>query len=141
MFTVRKQFRFEMAHQLLSSYTSECNETIHGHSYILEVFISSNRLDENDMVIDFGQIKDLMSGYIEQWDHALVMSACADSDYLKVLKDNNKKLITIPNNPTSEYLSMIMYNAIKDLFTIISDIKLVKIRLHESESSWSEYGE
>lgn len=39
MFTIRKEFKFEMAHQLYTCYSEACKNAIHGHSYILELFL------------------------------------------------------------------------------------------------------
>ena len=36
-YTIRKQFKFEMAHQLKDSYSAACHENLHGHSYVLEL--------------------------------------------------------------------------------------------------------
>ena len=45
MYTLRKQFKFESAHQLYDAYSSCCKDCIHGHSYLVEVFFSSDKLD------------------------------------------------------------------------------------------------
>lgn len=55
MYQIRKKMRFEASHLLSKSYSKEC-QYIHGHSYIVEFFFRSDKLDENSMVIDFKKI-------------------------------------------------------------------------------------
>lgn len=42
---IRKQFKFEGAHIVRNCTSQRCRENIHGHSYIVEVFITSDKLD------------------------------------------------------------------------------------------------
>ena len=44
MYTIRKLFRFEMAHQLSKAFSTACSEQIHGHSYVCEVFFAKEAL-------------------------------------------------------------------------------------------------
>ena len=60
MYKIRKLFKFEMAHVLTTAYTKECCN-LHGHSYRMEVFITSGALNEDGMVIDFKKLKELLS--------------------------------------------------------------------------------
>ncbi|MFR6543952.1 MAG: 6-pyruvoyl trahydropterin synthase family protein, partial [Butyricimonas virosa] len=50
---IRKLFKFEGAHIVRNCSSHRCRENIHGHSYIVEVFITSDKLDRGYMVIDF----------------------------------------------------------------------------------------
>ena len=50
---IRKQFKFEGAHIVRNCSSQRCRENIHGHSYIVEVFITSDKLDDGYMVMDF----------------------------------------------------------------------------------------
>ena len=50
---IRKLFKFEGAHIVRNCSSHRCRENIHGHSYIVEVFITSDKLDRGYMVMDF----------------------------------------------------------------------------------------
>jgi 6-pyruvoyltetrahydropterin/6-carboxytetrahydropterin synthase len=41
---IRKQFKFEGAHIVRNCTTRRCKKSIHGHSYVVEVFFTSNKL-------------------------------------------------------------------------------------------------
>ena len=136
MYTIRKQFKFEMAHQLSEAFSACCSETIHGHSYVLEVFFTGFRLDSTGMIIDFGEVKDILKSYINKWDHALVMPRDMDDEYLNMLMKYNKKIILTDYNPTAEEMAKDMYYYIKSRIHELS-----KVRLHETTTGWAEYWE
>ena len=141
MYTIRKQFKFEMAHQLKDAYSKSCTN-LHGHSYIVEVFFQSRDLDETGMVIDFGQVSDLIKDYIDTyWDHALVMPNNHDKSYLKVLAKHNKKLRVVNYNPTAENMSRVIYEEVRDILSEGNmNCNLVqKVRVHETATGWAEY--
>ena len=136
MYTIRKLFRFEMAHQLSKAYSTACSEQIHGHSYVCEIFLKSDQLDETGMVVDFGEIKAKIGDYINSWDHSLVMPTDMPSEYLDMLAKYNVKLRKVNYNPTAEAMAKDMYNTIK------KDVpQLLKVRLHETVTGWAEYEE
>lgn len=134
MYTIRKLFRFEMAHQLSKAYSTACSEQIHGHSYVCEVFFRSSNLDDTGMVIDFSEVKDKIKKYIDSWDHSLVMPNDMPEDYLKCLAMYNKNLRIVNYNPTAE-------NMAKDMFYYIKTAvpQCFKVRLHETTTGYAEY--
>lgn len=134
MYTIRKKFKFEMAHQLNDAWSEDCSNSLHGHSYILELFFSSNELDSTGMVEDFGKIKHVLGEYINSWDHCIVIPDTFNKEYIKILKKYNKKIKVVHYNPTAE-------NMCKQIFSYINIIypQLSKVRLHETTTGWSEY--
>ena len=148
MYTIRKQFKFEMAHQLHNAFSTACSKQIHGHSYICEVFFSSDKLDETEMVIDFGKVKALINDYINSWDHCLVMPNTMPEEYLTCLAKFNENLKIVSYNPTAERMSRDMYEYITVILTNEGLLKsitnpngmyLEKVRLHETTTGWAEY--
>ena len=70
---VTKTIDFCYGHRLLD-YDGKCRY-LHGHNALLEVDIESDSLDELGMVIDFGDVRDLVKGVDRQQPrspHALV---------------------------------------------------------------------
>ena len=140
MYTVRLKHRFEYAHQLVDAYSKCCIDTIHGHSAVIEIFIRSEKLDNNGMVIDFGELKELVIQNIDlKYDHALIISAYEDVEYVKILREYNQKFILSNKNPTAEFLAQCLYQEITDLLKPYLSIHLEKIRFHETENGYAEY--
>lgn len=144
MFVIRKEFKFEMSHQLEKAYSASCTDCIHGHSYVCELFLTAKELDDSGMVIDFGLVKRYLEDYIQTWDHALVLPKALYSKYTvyKPFRLGNTKIIKTDYNPTAEEMSRDMFNYIKKVLKAHSPQIAVKaVRLHETKSGWAEYSE
>lgn len=146
MFTIRKQFKFEMAHQLKDSYSAACHENLHGHSYVLELYFKSETLDKYGMVVDFGEVKDVIGKYVDSWDHSLTMPVFFDKAYLDMLATYTKKMRITSYNPTAENMAKAMFGEItKELEKYQREKyghihwELSKVRLHETTTGWAEY--
>ena len=133
MFTIRKLFKFEAAHVLESAYSTEC-KCIHGHSYIVEVFISSESLNDDGMVIDFKKLKEIINPLIEKWDHALIVP-----NSIKAPGDNS---VFVDFNPTAENMAKYLHSwvGIKVAVRLAKQGKFkIKVRVHETDTEWAEY--
>jgi 6-pyruvoyltetrahydropterin/6-carboxytetrahydropterin synthase len=144
MVTIRKLFKFEAAHIVKDAYSERCRFSIHGHSYKVEVFVSSDKL-KNGMVIDFGQLKPLKE-FVDKFDHALMI----DRDNYEKLKDGLKnfpfqRLIIFPVPVTAENLAIFFLSELQErldrlLEWLGDDRKLVvsKVVVHETETGCAE---
>lgn len=146
MFTIRKQFKFEMAHQLKDSYSAACHENLHGHSYVLELYFISQKTDKNGMVVDFGEVKDVIGDYVNSWDHSLTMPVFFDKEYLDMLAAHTKKMRITTYNPTAENMAKAMFEEISKMINEyqmkkdgVINWELSKVRLHETTTGWAEY--
>lgn len=59
MYRIRKKFEVAVSHKLNLTYESKCCNS-HGHNLWITVYCQSTELDENDMVVDFTKIKELI---------------------------------------------------------------------------------
>lgn len=65
MFTVKKRIEISASHKLSLDYESKC-QNLHGHNWIVTLYLKSETLDNNGMVEDFTHIKKLL---IDMLDH------------------------------------------------------------------------
>lgn len=56
MYRVKKRIEIAGAHRLDLPYESPCSR-LHGHNWIIEIFMQAEELDESGMVMDFAKIK------------------------------------------------------------------------------------
>ena len=56
MYYVKKRMEIAGAHNLKLDYESKCSN-LHGHNWIVTVYMKSETLDQNGMVMDFTHIK------------------------------------------------------------------------------------
>ena len=81
-YRVCKSFTVESGH-LLSKHPGACRFP-HGHTRRVDVVLSSETLDERDMVCDFKAIKLAVEAFIERFDHAMAVNS--DDPRLENLK-------------------------------------------------------
>ena len=110
MYELEKKFRFEMAHRLSHGYDGKC-ANIHGHSWNGSLFIQhkNHEIDEFGMLLDYGDIKKLITEIEDTFDHKLVIST---HDPMKLGLMNlgvvNKRVggvVLMEGNPTSENIA------------------------------------
>ncbi len=68
MYRVKKRIEISAAHKLTLDYNSKCSN-LHGHNWIIDVFLESNELDNNGMVMDFTHIKREIQ---DKFDHKVI---------------------------------------------------------------------
>ena len=59
-YTVTKRLEISAAHKLMLDYESPCKH-LHGHNWIIYVTCRNHELNSNGMIVDFKEIKDLVS--------------------------------------------------------------------------------
>lgn len=144
-----KRFTFEAGHQLVSSYSAECRECVHGHSYKVEVRLARlSSLDPDGMVVDFKKIKELFKPIIDLWDHAVILPFELAGKYDS---DVSKKIVLVEWNPTAENMALALFHkfqeALRDAIAdtldnaVMPDVRVESVRLQETETGWVEYSE
>tara|TARA_Y100000590_G_scaffold24714_1_gene28114 strand:+ start:2392 stop:2802 length:411 start_codon:yes stop_codon:yes gene_type:complete len=130
---VTKVIDFCYGHRLLK-YDGKC-KNLHGHNGVLEIDISSNKLDDRGMVMDFGDIKGIVKSWIdENLDHKMILSV--DDPMVEALQSYNEPLYIMDVNPTAE-------NIVKYIYEIILALGItpLELRLWETPSSYASYSE
>ena len=64
-----KTFRFEAAHSLPNVPEGHKCRRLHGHSYRIDVHISGQPDPETGWIVDFGEIKRVVGGILDELDH------------------------------------------------------------------------
>lgn len=67
---------------------------IHGHNWSFEIEFSSERLDENGFVIDFGKLKFIKTWLEDKFDHTLLLNE--DDPWLEYFM---QKVATVDDSP------------------------------------------
>lgn len=150
MYRIRKSFTFEAAHQLETAVTAACHECIHGHSYTVELVISSHLLNRDRMVMDFAELRDFKDAIMEELDHGLLLHENKRPHFQPLIDEGVLKAGKVSfheENPTAEYIArMIFHNLTKfvrdrvELDGIGRGVKAETVRVHETSTGWAEYG-
>lgn len=108
MYRVKKRLEIAGAHKLSLDYESKCSN-IHGHNWIVEIYMRSKNLDRNGMVMDFTHIKKEIHDAL---DHKYI------NDVVQV-------------NPTAENIARWICEKLGE--------KCYKVTVQESEGNVAEY--
>lgn len=113
---------FSAAHAL-KGYNGNCSR-LHGHNWVIEVFVKCRKLNPIGIGIDFRDIKKNLKDILEKLDHTNLNDLAEFS--------------TI--NPSSENIAKIIYEELSQRFNT-GDIKVSRVKVCETPGCGSAYGE
>jgi 6-pyruvoyltetrahydropterin/6-carboxytetrahydropterin synthase len=130
--TVTRELHFCAAHRLYQ-YVGKCHN-LHGHNYKVLVTISGTAM--NNMILDFGKIKEVLQTYLNyEWDHCTILNS---TDPLCKELSKWGRVLTFDGDPTAELMS----ETLLGLFTIeigsIFNCKVESVLVYETEESYAE---
>lgn len=105
---IRKKFKFESAHIVRDCSSERCKKSIHGHSYIVEVFLESDQLDNGNMVVDFGLLGRLRE-FVDMFDHSYIMWDKESDEFKNFIYKHSYRNITLPLSPSAEGFALIFH--------------------------------
>jgi len=108
MYRIRKRLEISGAHRLCLEYNSKCSN-LHGHNWIIDIYMESENLNSSGMVCDFTHIKQNIT---DKLDH-------------KYLND------IFAFNPTAENIAKWICDELGE--------KCYKVTVQESEGNIAEY--
>jgi 6-pyruvoyltetrahydropterin/6-carboxytetrahydropterin synthase len=124
MYELTVETQFSSAHQL-RGYKGKC-EKLHGHNWRIQITVSSERLNEIDIVIDFHELKRLVNEVISGLDHSFLNDVFPFTEI----------------NPSSENIAKWLYDSIKKkIEKNYKGINLTSVTVWESESASATYYE
>ena len=140
---IRKLFKFEGAHIVRNCSSHRCREHIHGHSYIVEVFITSDKLDRGYMVMDF-VLLDKVKELVDSFDHTYSLWQ-EESDELKTfVYKYNRRVAEIPVSPSAEGYALLFLYLIDKILQNMEhkngegNVQLSSVRVHETATGYAE---
>ncbi len=128
-----KQFKFELSHRLVSSYSKKC-QSIHGHSYLARIVLESEHLNCDGMVLDFGEVKDKLNHLIDAWDHSFMFYSQDPlvHHYKAMLKVVPLRMIEVDYNPTAENMAYHIFRACVKL-----GLPVKRVEIQETATGWA----
>lgn len=105
MYTISKEFHFSASHILSDLPRGHQCGRLHGHNYILKVFLQSDLLDHIGFVKDYGELKII-------------------DDMIKNKLDHRHLNDVFDFNPTSENICKYLFNLFKSKIPQLSAIEL-----------------
>ena len=136
---VTRTFRFEAAHRVLG-HAGKCR-FLHGHSYLVELTVSSEFLDGLGMVIDFSEVKEKVGKWIDDnLDHNAILNSndplCRVWEKDNLVFAGRKPLFLDDNNPTAENIAILIYAVSKHL--LCPKVTVENVRGYETNNCWAD---
>lgn len=146
-YRVCKSFEIESGH-VLSKHPGKCRFP-HGHSRRVEVVLVADGLDGNDMVCDFKAVKLALKDFLAAWDHALALNT-TDPQYAFYAQHYGERIIPFAGqDPTTECMAKAIFDEMQRRLAspdpqaphaIPTGVRVERVRVSETSSTWAEYG-
>jgi len=141
---IRKKFKFEGAHIVRDCSSDRCKKSLHGHSYVVEVFLTSDKLDFGQMIYDFGLTKGTIKDVVDSFDHAYAMWSKESDDFKSFIKNNSDRYIEMPVSPSAECFALTFLFIIDKVLKATAfnngegKVHVNSIRVHETDTGYAE---
>jgi 6-pyruvoyltetrahydropterin/6-carboxytetrahydropterin synthase len=131
MFRVTREIDFCYGHRLLD-YDGKC-KFLHGHNGRAVITIQSDHLDPRGMVVDFSDIKRVVSHWIDKnLDHRMILRR--DDPAVPLLEKLGEPMYLVDANPTAENIARLIFEYAKS-----QGIPIVEARLWETPRCFATY--
>ncbi len=128
---IAKEFRWEMGHRLLC-HLGKC-KNLHGHSYRMQVEISSDTLT-NGMVVDYYDLKKHVEPFVEELDHSFMINK-NDEILLNKIEELKTKHKVVDFETTAENICLYFIDKIKP--NLPTHIKTLRVTIFETSTSYA----
>ncbi|MBN2825433.1 MAG: 6-carboxytetrahydropterin synthase [Campylobacterales bacterium] len=141
---IRKLFKFENAHIVRNCTTQRCSQSLHGHSYKVEVLLQSSYLDEAQMVYDFGLMKLTIKELIDAFDHSITLWDKDEANYIEDMKKHSQRWIVLPVSPSAEQFSRVIFLMVQKIIdtTLMVNgergVEVHSIIVHETDTGYAQ---
>ena len=131
MYSVTREIPFCYGHRLLH-YDGKCRH-LHGHNGKAVITIEGDGLDRLGMVMDFSQIKRVVSTWIDaELDHRMLLHR--DDPALPALRQLGEPVVVLDVNPTAENIAKLIFD-----YAAAQGFPVVEVKLWETESCYATY--
>jgi 6-pyruvoyltetrahydropterin/6-carboxytetrahydropterin synthase len=131
MFLVSREIDFCYGHRLMN-YQGKCRH-LHGHNGRALISFQADALDQRGMVLDFGEIKGVISRWIDDnLDHRMILHR--DDPAVAVLRQLGEPMYLLDVNPTAENIAKLIFEMAK-----AQGLPAVEVRLWETPKCFATY--
>jgi 6-pyruvoyltetrahydropterin/6-carboxytetrahydropterin synthase len=137
MFKIKKTFSVSTGHRL-SKHKGLC-QNIHGHNLKIIVTLKAEKLDNNDMVMDFHTLSELMKPLIDSLDHSFLVNSKDDISIRHIVENRLKSFVFIDCDPTAEMLAKKVYDYLVELLAKQKRVQVDKVEIYENDGAVASY--
>ncbi|MDE3016221.1 MAG: 6-carboxytetrahydropterin synthase [Pseudomonadota bacterium] len=135
--TCTRRVEFDAAHRVMQ-HESKCKR-LHGHRYVLEASFTAPSLDALGRVVDFGVVKALLGGWIdEHWDHTTILFKKDKPLGEAIAAKTGQTIFYLPANPTAENMAHYILNDVCPKLFKGMGLECVSVKLYETPNCYAE---
>lgn len=141
---IRKSFKIGNSHIVRNCSSQRCKKNLHGHTYEVEVFLESNKLDNGMMVLDFGLTKTTIKDFIYSFKDAYSIWNRESEDFKNGIKQITDRWVDLPASPSAEAYSLMFLYVIDQIVKNTEfnngegNLKVHSVRVHETTTGYAE---
>lgn len=147
-YRICRAFTVESGH-MLSKHPERCRYP-HGHTRRIEIVVSADSLNSNDMVVDFKALKLAVSELVDRFDHSMAINK-ADPLRDAIATVHPDSIVEFDRDPTTEIMAETIFAGVarilhegfaQEHYCIPAGVvKLESVRVWETPDSWAEFAE
>ncbi len=135
--SIMRRFTFCAGHRLVG-HEGKCRN-LHGHNYVLEVFVTGQEQDEVGRILDFKMLKNRVNDWLdENWDHSFVLWKQDLNGLAAIRSSEPHRIYELESNPTAENMAIHFLKEVCPRILEGSGASAYKVRLWESEETCAE---
>lgn len=139
MYYLRSEQSFDAAH-FLAGYDGKCRN-LHGHRWRVVAEIKGDRLSEDTqhrgMLIDFGELKQVLKELCDRMDHSLIYEAGSLRETtVSAMREENFRMVELPFRPTAEHFARYFFDQLKE-----KNLAVHRIEVYETPGNCAIYEE
>lgn len=146
--TATRRLEWDAAHRVMN-HESKC-ATLHGHRYVALITVTAEQLDDVSRVVDFGAIKQIVGGWIDDnWDHTTLLNSLDDEMINAFNKAHqsrkHRKMFILQGEPTAEVMASFLLviaqsrlNQFIDQRPDLAPLMVTRVRLYETPNCYAD---
>ena len=136
LYTIEIRHNVESAHRFYAATSSPKCRNIHGHSWWITLTLAAPRLDEQGMVIEFGQVKKAWRDWLDTHiDHGIMLHA--EDPMIGAIQsvEPGARVFSLPQDPTTENIAEYLFAQAERLMTALGVGDRVQVKqIHVQET-------
>lgn len=132
-----RRFTFCAGHRLVG-HEGKC-QNLHGHNYVVEIFVTGREQDAVGRILDFKQLKISIKSWLdEHWDHTFILWDQDENGLAAIRSSQPHRVYELDANPTAENMAIHLLNVVCPEVLEGSGATAFKVRLWESDETCAE---
>lgn len=131
MIKVTRKIEFDAGHRILQ-HESKC-KYLHGHRYVVQATFTAKNLDNLGRIVDFGVIKEVLGGWIDDnFDHNTILSTADKELGDMIASQTGQEIYYLEYHPTAENIAKYLFEEICPVIFKDHEVECVEIIVHET---------